>query len=141
MQRSQNGSPWTKLGFIAGAGNSSVEKSYRFTDAAPQQGKNYYRLVQYDTDGRTTYSAVVTVDFTEKRFYTLQQTGNGLYRFALTSETPVEYAVMDLSGRKLTGKTLTQGVHTVDLSAYAKGVYLLQVKQAAQLVTEKLIKQ
>ncbi|HEU4902275.1 MAG TPA: T9SS type A sorting domain-containing protein [Flavisolibacter sp.] len=141
VQRSKNGSDWTTIGFVAAGLNAAAGQAYHFEDASPLSGKNFYRLVQYDLDNRSTQSSVVGVDFSANGFYTLQHPGNGRYQLTIESESPVELSVVDLSGRKLFGKTAGQGVHAIDLSAFAKGIYLLQLKKDQQVLTEKLIKQ
>lgn len=141
VQRSKNGSDWASIGFVAAGVNATAGQAYHFDDAAPLTGRNFYRLVQYDLDNRSTQSPVVSVDFSAKGFYTLQHPGNGRYELMIDTEEPVELTVVDLGGRKLFGKTAGQGVHAIDLGPYAKGIYLLQLKKNQQVLTEKLIKQ
>jgi hypothetical protein len=52
---------YQKIGFIAGAGTSTTERSYRFTDA-PAPGRYAYRLRQVDRNGGSTYSGEVEVE-------------------------------------------------------------------------------
>jgi chitinase len=53
---------WTKIGFVAGTGTSSVVKTYSFNDKRIIKGNTYgYRLKQMNNDGTYTYSAEVTV--------------------------------------------------------------------------------
>ncbi|MDQ3278659.1 MAG: T9SS type A sorting domain-containing protein, partial [Bacteroidota bacterium] len=141
VQRSKDGNTWTSIGFVNGAGQSTQTRNYRFDDAAPLNGKNYYRLLQVDVDNRSTASPTVMVDISAKGFYTLRQAGNGQYRLQIESAAPVDLQVVDLNGKKLFSKTAAQGVHQIDLGAYAKGVYLLQLNKENVVTTEKLIKQ
>lgn len=141
VHRSRNGADWTMIGFVNGAGNSATERTYHFTDATPVTGRNYYRLQQRDLDNQSAYSSIVSVDLSAGVFYTLQHAGNGRYQLNIDATEPVEISVVDLNGRKLFGKTVVQGLHPVDLSPYAKGIYLLQIKKDTELLTEKLIKQ
>lgn len=142
VERSQEGRNWVPLGFVSGAVNTSVEKSYVFMDPAPFNGKNYYRLVQIDLDGRKNYSAVVDIDISQAGFYRLlHNTGTGLFQVTILCDQPVELSVSDLSGRKLLDKKCLQGTHLLDLSPFSSGVYLLQIKRDHQIITEKLIKQ
>ena len=141
VQRSQDGNTWTSIGFVNGAGQSTQNRSYQFDDIAPLQGKNYYRLVQVDFDNRSSASHIAMVDISAKGFYTLQQAGNGQYRLQINSTGPVAIQVVDLNGKKLFTKTVAQGVHSIDLGAYAQGVYLLQLNRDNVVTTEKLVKQ
>jgi hypothetical protein len=51
VEKSRNGKQWDVLGTIGAAGNSTYSIDYAITDAFPNPGINYYRLVQYDLDG------------------------------------------------------------------------------------------
>lgn len=43
---------------MEGNGTTKEVQSYSFTDAKPFLGKNYYRLVQFDLDGKKEYSQI-----------------------------------------------------------------------------------
>ena len=47
---------------MAGAGNSSVENRYHFTDTEFPSGITYYRLKQVDTDAKFEYSRTIAIN-------------------------------------------------------------------------------
>ncbi|GEM_PF-1521089 len=54
---------WEVLGFVAGAGDSRIERSYRYADASPPAGVALqYRLRQIDLDGSWEFSPVLSLD-------------------------------------------------------------------------------
>lgn len=56
------------LATIAGAGTTTEEQNYQYTDfSAPESGTVYYRLKQTDYDGNYTYSDMVAVVFDKKQ--------------------------------------------------------------------------
>jgi len=57
IERSTDGLNWTMIGSLPAAGNSNIERSYLFTDNNPLQ-KSYYRIAQYDINGRVGYTAI-----------------------------------------------------------------------------------
>ncbi|MGB8193551.1 MAG: sialidase family protein [Chitinophagaceae bacterium] len=61
VERSTDGGNFRKIGFVAGAGNSNVLRSYSFVDKDVNQPLYYYRLKQVDEDNRFEYSAIVLV--------------------------------------------------------------------------------
>jgi len=64
VERAVNASDFrTQLGTVKAAGNSTTTRNYTFTDAAPLNKWNYYRLQQVDLDGKITYSTIVSVYF------------------------------------------------------------------------------
>jgi hypothetical protein len=56
IQRSGNGNLFDSIGYKA-AGTQ-----YSFTDLNPLPAQNYYRLMQTDIDGKTSYSRVIRID-------------------------------------------------------------------------------
>lgn len=60
IQNSNDGLHWTVIGDMPAAGNSNSEKSYSFNDSNPLQN-SYYRVAQYDADGRIEYTGVLRV--------------------------------------------------------------------------------
>lgn len=59
VERSNNGSDWEVIGKVTAAGTTAEKQEYIFTDIAPNEGTNYYRLIQFDLDGRESVSSVV----------------------------------------------------------------------------------
>lgn len=143
IERAMDGNNWTVIGFVNGAGNSTIETSYQFMDQAPLTGKNYYRLVQEDLDGVRSYSIVVSINMTNNAFayWVSNNPGKGLFRLSTRSSSKVDLTVTDLSGKILMQRSVNNGVHLLDLSNFSRGVYLLQMKSNNQLITTKLIKQ
>lgn len=143
IQKSADGITWTKIGFVNGSINSSVEKNYQFTDAKPLKGKNFYRLLQLDLDNKPSYSFIVSVNITQSGFYSLANNpGNGLYRLHIDAGTErVNFSVFDEGGRKIMSKS-NNGVveQTIDITNFPAGIYLLQIQKGTSLFTEKLIK-
>ncbi|MEJ7659322.1 MAG: hypothetical protein WKG07_06700 [Hymenobacter sp.] len=61
MQRSADGHTFMGLAWVEGAGARQVTHAYSYRDAAPLRAGGYYRLVQYDADGKVTYSPLQAV--------------------------------------------------------------------------------
>lgn len=62
IQRSANGQTWEPVGVISGAGNSTDQKIYVFTDNSPGAGEHFYRLMQVDWDSEVHFSDVLGVE-------------------------------------------------------------------------------
>jgi len=60
LERSGNGTEFTPITRIEGAGNYNSVLKYQFTDKAPLSGINYYRLRQVDFDGNSRLSQVIS---------------------------------------------------------------------------------
>jgi len=61
VERAANGINFEEIARVDGAGDYSQLKNYQFTDLAPLNGKSYYRLKQFDFDGRLSVSRIVPV--------------------------------------------------------------------------------
>ena len=62
VQHSIDGTSFKTIGSVNAKGSGA--NSYEFTDMHPANGINYYRLESVDKDGASTFSKVVSVDFT-----------------------------------------------------------------------------
>lgn len=68
IEHSSTGKEFHFIGRVEGNGTTKEVKSYSFTDTKPFPGKNYYRLVQFDLDGKKEYSQIryVNIEATDK---------------------------------------------------------------------------
>lgn len=58
IERSADGVQWTVVANVPAAGNTTVENNYSYTDnLAP--ANNYYRIAEYDMDGKLQYSGTL----------------------------------------------------------------------------------
>ncbi len=62
VERSIDGTHFTQIGIVDGAGNSAETNQYEFTDREISNDLIYYRLKQVDFDGNYHYSAIVSVN-------------------------------------------------------------------------------
>ena len=58
IERSVDGIRWTVIGNVPASNKSNTEIDYYFTDNNPQQN-GFYRIAEYDLDGRVQYSNIV----------------------------------------------------------------------------------
>jgi hypothetical protein len=63
VERSKDAVNFETIGQITGAGTSTLQHSYSYTDAFPIEGISYYRLRQTDFDGTSTTSEIDAVEF------------------------------------------------------------------------------
>lgn len=139
IYKSVSGSPFTKIGFVAGNGTTTEAKAYSFVDRDVRAGENYgYRIKQIDFDGTFEYSKVVNVNGITPTEFSLDQnypnpfnpSTNISYSVPVKSEVTLE--VYNLIGQKI--MTLVQGSveagkHFVQMngSSMASGIYLLKL--------------
>ncbi|MBX2981016.1 MAG: T9SS type A sorting domain-containing protein [Flavobacteriales bacterium] len=63
VERASGPDDFETIGYLPAAGNSQQTTAYRFTDARPNQGINYYRLRQVDNNGDSQHSNTVHAVF------------------------------------------------------------------------------
>ncbi len=131
VQRSTNSIHFTNLGFVAARGNGTGAQ-YSFTDQVPVSGRNFYRLLQEDKDGKTSLSKVRQVNFEGQglRIYPnpVQKTGTLTLQAA---NQPLRLRLTDVHGRvfKIWNYSQTPAVLQLELQEIQSGHYLLEVLQ------------
>ncbi len=132
IERSADGRSFTKIGRVQGFGTTSIAQHYRFTDAAPLTGNNYYRLAQVDLDGKITYSQI--------RLLSLNGQGGALKVFPnpvksalhiqLPQAAPGQNALQlyDLTGLKVLVQSVPAGSLQIDadITTLAPGMYIVR---------------
>lgn len=126
-------------------GNATAPQNYQATDFNPQNGINYYQLLQYDTDGKlATQSAVKTVAVMGRSLsLDVKSVGNGTVGFTLYAERAGSYTVYvtNLLGQKIAVKKVAvqQGGNTFDISYHGYGVHLLTAENGSEKLTKKFM--
>jgi hypothetical protein len=142
---------FTKIGEVAGSGNSITEQHYSFTDAANnKRGVRYYRLKTVDLDGRFSYSAVRPVVFNDEvKWHVYPNPSNGIFNLVYQSSEGenIDIKVYDMNGKTVRQATIPASgfvqKYPVDLQSpqFAAGLYLLEVRAAEKKEVYRLIKQ
>lgn len=131
IQRSRDGSTgWQEIGFVAGAGNSSLAQNYSFTDDQPVDGQAYYRLKQVDIDGRSTFSSIVPVSMASGNPVTLFPTvASTVLTVQLSDDGLLKrpYVIYDNTGRAVARGQLQAMKQSIDVSGLHSGVYILRI--------------
>jgi hypothetical protein len=137
VERSLNGTSYTKIGQLAAKGNSTIASNYTFTDAnvaARATGAVYYRLRQVDLDATASYSPVRTVSFTKVAAVALSlypnpaQNATTLDVSALPATGTYQVLVLDATGRAVRTVSVGGGqLQTLSLTDLASGTYQVLV--------------
>ncbi len=131
IERATDGNTFREIGQTPSLGNSRAPQTYNFTDPTPAKGINYYRLRQVDTDGRYSYSPVVTA-IMDGSFVRLSPTAaTDLLRLTATepSEETRTWQIFDTGGRLLqSGIWEAESVqHELTISNLPQGHYALRL--------------
>lgn len=151
IERSYDGVNFTKIGYIAAAGNSNSKRSYVFPDPQIAQENNYYRLKQLDQDNKFEYSKIAYVKNPKRNggaFTVLNNpfVNNIDVQFRTVPQGKAEIRLMDVSGKQLYRNSVQAAGQTrmrIDLSStnLSAGVYLLEVTVNNERFVERVLKQ
>lgn len=150
VERSNDAVTFSKIGRADAAGNSSVTVAYSFTDNNPMAGNNYYRLKQYDLDGRFTYTPARLI-----RFDDINQATVKYYPNPTSGMLTIEIADVSRNEPKIINITNAAGIvidqlrlpannnrlTEINMSRYPKGTYFVQLRTATINNTQRVILQ
>jgi hypothetical protein len=140
VERLAEGS-WQTVGEVAGAGTSTAQTNYQYTDAQPVYtlGKTAYRIRQTDYDG--TYSFSNTVEIFQPATEELIRVYPNPAQHTLYVQAPAGARVTlhDVNGREVLNSTPENG--QVSLQGVEPGVYTCRVQTVSNVYTIRLVVQ
>ncbi|MEO6490063.1 MAG: T9SS type A sorting domain-containing protein [Ferruginibacter sp.] len=127
VQYSIDGIRWNNLTTILRGVASSNTQNYSYVHTSPVKGINVYRILQNDLDGRKSYSELRTVKFIgDNATFTVlvNPVSNGTLQIQVNSALALSLYTAD--GKLIWQKTFNAGLQNMDVSIYAKGIYLMK---------------
>ncbi len=150
VQRSTDAISFYSIGRVQAAGNSTSVLSYSFVDNQPAKGLNYYRLKQTDADNHFVLTPSRVVNFDDQQKGSVKYYPNptmGILNVELTDDMRKENAVINISNAagimmaQLKISPGTNNVLPVNLAAFAKGIYFIQVKTIKENSVQRIVLQ
>lgn len=143
IQHSADSKAWRSIGFVNSAalyGNSDQKLDYSYTDKAPANGMNYYRLKQTDFDGRYVYSVIRQLSFSNNSI--------SVHPNPVTDYLTIDglsggesIKVYDAAGKMIKEIRSAQSSAVIDLSAFSQGSYNIFITTAnGTIVSRKIVK-
>lgn len=141
---------WSEIARLHGAGNSNQLMQYSFVDDQPLEGRNHYRIVQYDLDGRFSRTEIATVQFEYAAQFAWEGVGpvpvtsNLNLRFKAPQNETLHIGVYDLKGQQVLnqayGAQAGANLVQLDFSGFASGTYFVRLKGQAGILSHKVLK-
>jgi hypothetical protein len=139
IESSIDGNQFNKLGTVNTVANSSSNIEYSFEDRDVVSGAHYYRLKQFDKDGKFEYSKIIKqVAFIEKNELSVSAYPNpAVNNVIVTNPASVQEGVLNLYnsvGKLLWTKKIAPGTTqtNVNISSYSQGSYIFQFSNSQQ---------
>jgi hypothetical protein len=135
VQRSLDGSKWTNIAIMMGAGNSNTVQQYSFTDKNMTAAVAYYRIKQVDLDGNYEYSTIKSIRVNETasatRIYANGNTVN--IEFNKEVKNPITVRIINMNGQVVGQRDLQQASYriTLNMNNSVSGMYLVQLNDNA----------
>lgn len=149
VERSTDGQQFTSIGQVSANGNRETTSLYRYLDAQPANGTNFYRLKMVDLDAAYTFSRVIAVK-SEESSATVQVFPNpatDVLQLQLPSaaRSTATISITDMMGRVLQTSTvqLAEGNNANSISIYhlTPGTYQLIIVNGEEKQAKTFIKQ
>ena len=153
VERSVDGLSFVQIGTVTANGNSTIPKNYSYPDALVNITSKiaYYRLRIVDLDGRAVYSKIIAVRMdgsialSSFHVYPNPFTSNIKLQIQSVKEEIANIRLINMSGVKVADRkvTLQKGENIVvikDLESVAAGIYLMEIRNGEELITQKVIK-
>jgi len=151
IQRAIDGLNFKNIGIVEAAGQSNTRLNYALLDNAAPEGIAYYRLVEVDTDGKETVSAVIVLDRAEEantfgvtNIYPIPAKETLTVEVLSSTESMITVELYDVSGRKIFTQTQKpqEGLNTIqlDIAELPAGHLYLQVLQDSRMFSTQLVK-
>ncbi len=130
------------------AAKAAGYNSYEATDNSPEEGNNYYRIKAIEKDGKISYSAVATVNFTPNKrdlIISPNPVVGGQVNVSLTNAVKGTYklTLLNATGVQVVSRTINHNggssVYPLNVGSLAKGVYLLQVASGSDQISKSIL--
>lgn len=136
VERSANGRTWETISTVKGKGTFSSTTNYSAYDNSPLKGTNYYRLQQYDINGKSAFSDVKSLKFgTVKTVVSVSPNpARGIINFKLENESAksVLAILSDANGKIIYQQTFkdvqANTFNKLNLQQPTAGIYILKLK-------------
>ena len=152
VERSVNGVDFKKVNTVAPKNNGSSSNSYNLTDinlaALQNAGIFYYRIKQFDKDGKFIYSEIRSVRLTANGLI-VGVYPNPIKDFAnvaidMEQDAEATLTVNDALGKQVQTMQVQlfkgPNIKKINMASYASGSYLLMLKTKAETKTVALVK-
>lgn len=135
IQRSFDGSNWTTVQEVKGRGTSYESTVYEIEDRNYHQA-TYYRLVQFDLDGKSSTSASVSTGTVQnEKVASLRLYPNPSKSYVIPEASVIYdgYQLLDAVGKTVKSGSLEMN-HKIDLEGLQSGIYKLLLTKENVLV-------
>lgn len=143
LEHSVNNSTFYELAKQKAAGNATTLSAYTFTHNNPEPGNHFYRLKQFDTNGKMTHLGIraATVSAQKEALYKVFPNPVSNNYFILQApESAAQnniYSLLDATGKRIMTGNLTNQRHFFNIEHLPKGLFILKISNGQVIKIEK----
>lgn len=142
IEKSNEGASFKTIGSVKGAGNSSIELNYSFTDNGLNTAVSYYRIKQVDCDGKYAYSNIVKVLNKSNAIKIYPNPANQYLVVELPAdEKSAVVNIYSIDGKRVHSLTVAGTQPRIDISQLLSGSYFINVTSKGQHYSQKFVKE
>lgn len=149
VERSTNGRTWNKISSVKGKGTFTSTTNYSIYDNSPIKGTNYYRLQQFDINGKSAFSEVKSIKFgTAKTVVSVSPNparGGINFKLEKAGAKNVVAILSDANGKiiyqQIFKDVQANALNKLNIPQPAAGTYILQLKGDDLLESVKVVVQ
>jgi len=143
--RSSNNSTFTPIGKVKASTNNGTIHHYSFSDTEPKNGINFYQLKQYDLDGKTALSKVITVNFNDRNAFTLYpnpvKVSQPIHIKLNSVENISSIQILDINQKLVLQQSNVNQTSNLqfDTNLLQPGIYILKINTPTNQLVNKII--
>jgi hypothetical protein len=128
VQRSFDGSNWSSIAVVMGAGNSTTIQQYKYTDKNVQAATVYYRVRQVDIDGNFSFTAIKSITNASTTATAKIYSAGKTVRIEAANAPSMTVRVFTSNGQLIAQQNFQQVNGTVALNNFnaSTGIYVVQ---------------
>ena len=127
IERSTDAKNWKTVATVKGSGTTSIKHTYSAVDQLPVRGLNYYRIKQYDLDGKSTAS-----EFRSLKMF-MENVNSAVSVFPNPAKSTINFMLHNFAGKNVVATLINNSgrvVHTETIKDIQSDVrYTLQTRQ------------
>jgi PKD repeat protein len=142
IERSKDGINFEAMSKV-NCSNSSSYKKYITADNFPYSGTSYYRLAQYDVDGKVYYSGIKVINFKDLSAYIFPNPSSSDFKVSLNGSEmdKVIIKILDIEGRVICEREENGNAQFTIGSSLSLGMYIVQLQDQTTVKIYKIIKE
>jgi len=138
IEKSTDGKTFKKISSVAGAGSSTIKRSYSYTDETTITGTVYYRLKEIDFNGNIHYSNTINVSISKPKVFELKVFPNPTTDYLLVQandivKNDVHLILTNMKGQTMVSRTIAQGstLSIIETATLYAGEYIVTAFDAS----------